>query len=499
MRKAAALSLFVFVCAAGGGALGYLQRRSQPALPAGACAAHGVPAARCPWCDPGLIESLGTCGEHAVPEALCSRCTPALIPGFEAAHDWCREHTLPESQCVLCHPELAGAPEPPPPGAVDLLRAALPRSNRPPSAACDTEALQVRFASAEIARDAGLAYAQVEEVQVPLTLRCTAELEHDQNAYAHVVPLAGGVIEAVLQDLGARVQAGDPLARIASPELGAAKADLLQAQSLVALQERIAERERRLSDEALSTRREALFAEAELQRSQVAVSRATQRLLGLGLSAAEVAAVASTQDTSSSLTLRAPLSGSVVARHAVRGEVVDASQALFAVADTAQVWAMLALPEDEAHRVQRGQPVALALGALPGETFAGRVTWVSPELDRRTRTVAARAEVPNPDGRLRAGMFGEATVHVSPRAPRTVVPKVAVQWEGCCNVVFVRHSDRLFAPRKVLLGADLGQRWVVDAGLEPGETVVTTGSFLLKTEILKGSIGAGCCDVEPGR
>jgi len=80
-----------------------------------------------------------------------------------------------------------------------------------------------------------------------------------------------------------------------------------------------------------------------------------------------------------------------------------------------------------------------------------------------------------------------------------LVPKAAVQWEGCCNIVFVRANERLFTPRKVRLGPDAGERWVVEEGLRVGETVVTTGSFLLKTEILKGSIGAGCCEVSPAR
>ena len=80
----------------------------------------------------------------------------------------------------------------------------------------------------------------------------------------------------------------------------------------------------------------------------------------------------------------------------------------------------------------------------------------------------------------------------------TVVPVDAVQWEGCCNVVFVRRSDVLYEPRKVTLGVNTGTVYEVLRGLRPGEEVVTQGSFLLKTELLKGSIGAGCCEVQPG-
>jgi cobalt-zinc-cadmium efflux system membrane fusion protein len=79
------------------------------------------------------------------------------------------------------------------------------------------------------------------------------------------------------------------------------------------------------------------------------------------------------------------------------------------------------------------------------------------------------------------------------------VPRDAVQWEGCCNIVFVRHSDMLFTPRKVHLSYETPRSYVVESGVKEGEQVVTTGSFLLKTEILKGNIGAGCCEVELGK
>lgn len=95
-------------------------------------------------------------------------------------------------------------------------------------------------------------------------------------------------------------------------------------------------------------------------------------------------------------------------------------------------------------------------------------------------------------------MFGKAIVSVREKEPALVVPKNAVQWEGCCNVVFVRRSDVLFEPRKVRLGYEAERFFVAEDGVDEGDVVVTTGSFLLKTEILKESIGAGCCEVNPG-
>jgi len=149
-------------------------------------------------------------------------------------------------------------------------------------------------------------------------------------------------------------------------------------------------------------------------------------------------------------------------------------------------------------QVREGLAVVLDVGGLPGERHSGRITWLSSQLDSRTRTLKARTEIANPKGLLRAGMFGKAEVTVRREEDALVVPRAARQWDGCCNVVFVKRSEVLFEPRKVRLGYATDRLFVVEDGLVAGEQIVTTGSFLLKTEILKGSIGAGCCEVELG-
>lgn len=472
-------------------------------VPAGATLCeHTLAPERCPFCTPGRVQDLGTCSEHGVPEALCSRCDASLIPAFKAAGDWCGGHSVPESQCVICDPSRApkasGAAAAP--RAIELvIRDDLPRSARPPSTQCSTETLRIQFLSAQIARDTGLEYAKISEREVPATLTCTAEVEYDQNRYAHVSARAAGVLNSVLGDLGQRVREGERLAILTSSELGAAKAELLRTKSLEDLWVKNFAREQFLAEKQVSTERELLQVQTELAKSRVAFAGAAQRLRNLGLSNAEIAAVCSAQDTSAALEVVAPFGGIVVARDAVVGEVVGTEKPLFGVADTSSMWAMLDLQSADVRRVRSGQPVLLSITGLPGEVFPGKVTWVSAEVDRRTRTVRARAVVKNTSGVLRAGMFGEAQVQLHAPRPRVLAPKAAIQWEGCCNVVFVRKSDLLFEPRKVRLGNEAGLSRVVESGLKAGEVVVTTGSFLLKTEILKGSIGAGCCEVESGQ
>jgi cobalt-zinc-cadmium efflux system membrane fusion protein len=199
------------------------------------------------------------------------------------------------------------------------------------------------------------------------------------------------------------------------------------------------------------------------------------------------------------LPLRAPFAGIVVERSAVIGEVVDSRTPLFSIADTSKMWAMLDIYESDIPRARDGQSVVFQADGLPGEQFAGRVTWISSHVERRTRTLKVRAEIANADGLLRSGMFGKASISVRKDESALVVPKEAVQWEGCCNVVFVKSSDVLFEPRKVKLGYETERAFVVEYGLDAGEEIVTVGSFLLKTEILKGNIGAGCCEVKPGK
>lgn len=466
---------------------------------------HGLVPDQCPFCDKTLIEKMGQCVGHGVPEALCTRCNAALIVAFKAVDDWCGGHNLPESQCTICNPSLLADKSVTPaasstPSSIQLIPAPeLPRSQRPPSPTCQKHTLRVQLRSPAIARSAGLAYARVERREVTQTLACNAEVTFNSNRYARLSSRAPGVVHEVRKDLGEAVAKDEVLAIVDSAELGAAKGEYLQAQALVNLWEKTHARKLRMLESQVGSERDVLEAETERAGARVRLSQAAQRLRNLGLSDAEIERIAGERQTSSFLALTAPFRGTVIERSAVVGEVCDRASLLFVVADTSQMWAMLDVYEADVMKVRIGQPVVLAADGLLGERRGGRISWISSQVDRRTRTLRVRAEIANPDGLLRAGMFGTAIVTVREREAVLVVPKSSVQWEGCCNVVFVKKSDTLFEPRKVRLGYETEAFYVVEEGLTLGEEVVTTGSFLLKTEILKESIGAGCCEVQPGK
>ncbi len=471
------------------------------------CEEHQIAEAQCPFCNPGLIESLGHCNGHGVPEAFCYKCNPALIPAFKAVGDWCAGHDRPESQCYICNPELEpgrkesseGTTQSDGSPTVNAARmGSVSRTQQAPSVYCSTQELIVRFDSPDIAESAGFQFANVESRPVTKTVECNAEVAYDGNRYAQLAAQVPGIVAEVHRDLGDHVEPGEALATITSSHLGAAKASYLQALTAVALWERNHAREADLLDRGVSTEKDLLEAETRLAESRIGLSQAEQVLVSFGLATKQIEDVRRTGDTSALYVVTASFAGLVVDRHAAIGEVVDPSKPLFSVADVSNMWALIDVYEMDLRHTQVGQPVVLQVDGLPGESFGGHITWVRSQLHAHTRTLRARAELDNNRGLLRAHMFAQARITVRDHQQSLVVPQASVQWEGCCNVVFVKKSATVYEPRKVHLGIGTGTVYEVLSGVSEGEEVVTQGSFLLKTEILKGSIGAGCCEVDPG-
>jgi membrane fusion protein, heavy metal efflux system len=124
------------------------------------------------------------------------------------------------------------------------------------------------------------------------------------------------------------------------------------------------------------------------------------------------------------------------------------------------------------------------------------IDYVAPEVDATTRTAKARVALKNPDGVLRANMFARAEIALAQAKPTVMIPQPAVQRAKGIALVFVQLAPDQYEARRVKLGLAQGEMIEIVEGVKPGETVATRGSFLLKTETLKGAIGAGCCDVE---
>ncbi len=192
--------------------------------------------------------------------------------------------------------------------------------------------------------------------------------------------------------------------------------------------------------------------------------------------------------------IRAPFDATVISVKTARGELVEYGKPLFVIADLSSMWIRLDIFEKDLPRLNSNQPVRFKTHAIKDASFEGKILWLGSEVDDKTRTVHVLAQVDNKDNLLRANMFGKAKILIHQNEKVIVVSKKAIQWEGCCHIVFVQLQNDLYAPRKIRLGYEGKDFYEIKAGLLAGEPVVTQGSFLLKTEILKSSIGAGCTD-----
>ncbi len=410
------------------------------------------------------------CAEHGVLEAICTKCHAKLIPVFQAKGDWCAEHGFPMSVCPVHHPERGGRPE-----------ATIAIDEAPATGT------RVRFRTLETARDAGIetvpAVAGVEGAGV----FATATLVADASNVAVVNPRARGVVRSIQADIGSRVTRGAPLAVLESSVVGEDRSRLLAARARASLAEATYRREKELHDKGVSALREVEEAgrEWEVARAEVAAASGALDMIGTSGGAA------------GAYTLKSPIAGVVTRRSATVGTLVDTGDALFEIIDVSHLWADIDVPEAQASRVRAGQRVVLRVEGLPDRTFNGTISFLSPIIDPQTRTARARAALVNRDGLLRANMYARARIVDDANAARVLIPRAALQEAKGVQLVFVQLAlDDYEARRVKSVPAENGMVAIV-ADLRAGERVVTTGSFLLKTETLKESIGAGCCDIEP--
>lgn len=211
--------------------------------------------------------------------------------------------------------------------------------------------------------------------------------------------------------------------------------------------------------------------------------RAKNNLRLFDVPESDIEAIAGGAAQKRTITINAPLNGTVLDKPAVDGMRFSAGEMLFRIADLSEVWVIAQIPEQDLAVVREGQHAGLTLPAIPGEILTGVVDFIYPELDLETRSGRVRLRVPNPDGRLKLGLFAHADI-MAPldAAPVLSVPASAVIDDGERMRVFVMKGDGLFEPRAIETGARAGEFIAVKNGLSEGEEVVAQGTFLIDAE-----------------
>lgn len=295
----------------------------------------------------------------------------------------------------------------------------------------------------------GITFARAAERPVRPFVRAVGVLKYAEPRLVYVNARVSGWVEQLYADyVGRRVTAGEPLLALYSPDLVSAQEEFLLA--------------RRLGDDALAT-------------------GARRRLTLWDIPADQIDSLAARGTMTRTLLLRSPRAGEIVEKMVIEGQAVRAGDNLFQIADRSLMWADLAVFEQDAPMVRVGTGAMLRVEALPGRTFRGRVTFIHPALDSRTRTLTARLEVENPSGDLRAGMYGAAELTASGRRAVSV-PLGAVLSTGTQDIVFVNRGDGRFMPRTVTVGLRGDSLVEIVMGLKAGDEVVAAATYLLDSE-----------------
>lgn len=347
--------------------------------------------------------------------------------------------------------------------------------------------------SPEQAATAGVKTAKVEKRSQAGLLEATAQIEAAADRQAKVGARIPGRIVSAKAGVGDAVRAGTVLAVVDSPDLGRGKADYLSALAASEVAQGTANRERTLFEKKISSEREWREAEATALKATAEKDAAENRLHALGVGDGELQALRSEKHYSSTMAIVTPIDGTVVERAVTVGQMVQPSDALFTVMDLREVWILVDIYDRDLPQVKAGQKVSVKVGAYPDAAFAGRVQSVGAVVEPKTRAVKARVVLPNPEGALKPGMFATVTVEGTsgPERAHLVVPAAAVQRQGEEHLVFVPRGEREFEARKVKVARQFGDLVEIEDGLAEGETVVTSGSFAVKSQMNKGKLGGG--------
>jgi RND family efflux transporter MFP subunit len=309
----------------------------------------------------------------------------------------------------------------------------------------------------------GVRIVPVARTSLVQSVRAVGVVRYDETRQSDVnLKVDGWIRDLFIDSTGQAVEKGQPLFTLYSPDLVATQQEYLL---------------------ALNTRdslQQSTVADAR-ERADQLVASARQRLALWDLAPDDLRALDETRRISEAVVFRSPARGFVIEKTAQKGLHVMAGQTLYKVADLSVVWVEADVYENEVSGVRVGTAAAVSIDAYPGERFSGRVAYVYPYLDEKTRTNKVRFIFANPRGRLKPGMFGNVEVSVGGGTGLTV-PTNAVLDSGTEQLVFVAQGDGVFEPRTVKVGRRLGESVQILDGLKEGEQVATGAAFFLDSE-----------------
>ncbi len=327
----------------------------------------------------------------------------------------------------------------------------------------------------EVQQRIGVTLGTVQETPLAMTIRTVGIVRPDETRVAHIhLKTEGWVEKLFVYFTGQTVTAGEPMLSIYSPAFFAAQREYLS---------------------ALRSARSSLD---KLGDQQIVEESARRRLELWDVPKETIEALGRTGQPGKSLTLRSPISGTVLEKKAFAGQYVMPKEELYVVATLSTVWVQAKVFEYELPHVAVGMPVIVTLPSLPTLQFAGKVVFIDPVVDEMSRSVQVRVELPNPDGQFKPGMFAQVSITHAMGTGLTV-PTSAVIRTGERDIAFRAISASRFMPVQVKISPlRFNDRFQVLDGLKAGDDVVTSANFLIDSESRLQTGGGGMAGMDMG-
>ena len=330
-------------------------------------------------------------------------------------------------------------------------------------------------------------------------LPLTGEVQLNETKTVHISSPLPGIVRRMMVSIGQRVSAGDVLYEIDSSEVAEAKADYLKKMAVLQLARKTAEREANLFAKKISAEVEMQEAKTRQAEAEIELANTRTRLTRAGLSSKEIELLgnSATNTMTGVIAVRAPRNGTVLEGHVNSGEYVESGKELFVLSDLSEVWVWANLKESDALTLNPSSskiPAEVTAQGSGGKKYQGTLDVISGMMHEQTRTVRARITISNSEGLLRPGMFVNVKLLLPGGENVVAVPKVSVLADEGRTFVFVLKEGDYWIRRPVTLGETFGDQVIIRNGLTSGQKIIADGSFLLKSDVLRKKMGAGCAD-----
>jgi len=354
-------------------------------------------------------------------------------------------------------------------------------------------------------QNSGIAVEAVRQVTRIEQITAPGLIALDETRTARVGSLQEGLVLDIRAEVGSRVRAGQLLATMHGHAVhdawagyrkavaerrrsqkaltfaldASARAGRLYLSKAISLQE-----QQRADVDAVAATEQLAMAEAEVRRS-------IEELEHIGIVVDEGASGEDVTETTEQIPVKTPLAGVVLERLVTPGTTVTPGMPMFVVSELSTLWAIAEVDETHLARLRVGRPVSIRVAAYPDDAFPGTLTFIADSVNSKTRRLTVRAAVANPDGRLKPEMFATITIGESDPRRATVVPREAIQTVDGADVVFVTVDGQRFTPVRVTAGTEGEDGVEILSGLNGDSRIVTRGSFVLKSELLKSQVEGG--------